>query len=115
MYVFIIHLFISGSTALFWGPVLFFSFVIFFTQTVRLLGRWISPLKGRYLTQNKRTHADINALSGVRTHDPSVRASEDSSYLRPRGRHDRQKYMYVNNIIAEGIYNVILHAYKVKF
>jgi hypothetical protein len=28
---------------------------------------------------------DIYALNGVRTHDPSVRASEDSSSLRPRG------------------------------
>jgi hypothetical protein len=31
------------------------------------------------------THTDIHALSGIRTHDPSVRASEDSSCLRPRG------------------------------
>jgi hypothetical protein len=28
---------------------------------------------------------DIHALSGIRTHDPSVRASEDNSCLRPRG------------------------------
>jgi hypothetical protein len=43
------------------GPGLFFSFVIFFTQTVGLLRREFSPSKGRYLrsttqTQNKRTH-----------------------------------------------------------
>jgi hypothetical protein len=41
-------------------------------------------------TQNKRTHThththNIHALSWIRTHDLSVRASEDSSYLRPRG------------------------------
>jgi hypothetical protein len=34
-------------------------------------------------TQNKYTH--IPALSGNRTHDSNVRASEDSSWLRPRG------------------------------
>jgi hypothetical protein len=34
---------------------------------------------------------DINALSGIRTHDPSVRAGEDSSCLRMRGHCDQQK------------------------
>jgi hypothetical protein len=33
-------------------------------------------------TQNKRT--DIHASGGIRTHDPSVRAGEDSTCLRPR-------------------------------
>jgi hypothetical protein len=32
----------------------------------------------------------MHALSGIRTHDPSVRASEDSSCLRQRGHWDRQ-------------------------
>jgi hypothetical protein len=43
----------------------------------------------RYLytgKQNKRIHTpNIHALSGIRNHDPSVRANEDSSCLRPRG------------------------------
>jgi hypothetical protein len=44
-------------------------------------------------TQNKRIHTpNIHALSGIRTHDPSVRAREDSSYLRPRSYCDRQCY-----------------------
>jgi hypothetical protein len=34
-------------------------------------------------------NTDIHALSGIRTHDPSVRASRDSSCLRPRGHCDR--------------------------
>jgi hypothetical protein len=34
--------------------------------------------------QNKRT--DMHASSGIRTHDPSVRAGEDGSCLRGRGR-----------------------------
>jgi hypothetical protein len=41
------------------GPGLFFSFVIFFTQTVGLLGQVISPSQGRYLhigQYNKRTY-----------------------------------------------------------
>jgi hypothetical protein len=39
---------------------------------------------------NAHTHTqNIHALSGIRTHDPSVRAREDSSCLRPRGYCDR--------------------------
>jgi hypothetical protein len=57
-------------------------------HSVRLLGRMISPSQGRYLTQTQNT--DINALSGIRNHDSSVRASEDSSCLRPHGHCDRQ-------------------------
>jgi hypothetical protein len=41
-------------------------------------------------TQNKRIHTPyIHALSGIRTHNPSVRASEDSPCLRPRSYCDR--------------------------
>jgi hypothetical protein len=37
-------------------------------------------------TQNKHIHTpNIHALCGIRTHDPSVRASEDTSCHRPRG------------------------------
>jgi hypothetical protein len=55
----------------------------------------ISPSQGRYLHagQHKHrinVHTDIHALSGIRNHDPGVRASEDSSCLRPRGHCDRQ-------------------------
>jgi hypothetical protein len=43
--------------------------------------------------QNKRTHTNIHALSGIRTHDPSVRASEDkSSCLGLRGHCDRPMF-----------------------
>jgi hypothetical protein len=76
------------------GPGLYFSFLIFFTQTLGLLGRGISPSQGRYLHTGKHKHSknantDIHALSGIRIYDPSVRASEDSSCLRPRGHCDR--------------------------
>jgi hypothetical protein len=57
-------------------------------------------------TQNKRIYTpNIHALSGIRTHDPSVRASEDGSCLKPRGYCDRlltpiicilwNKYFYI--------------------
>jgi hypothetical protein len=40
-------------------------------------------------TNRINTDTNIHALSGIRTHDPSVRANEYSSYLRPRGDCDR--------------------------
>jgi hypothetical protein len=80
------------------GPMPLIHFRNHFSQTVGLLERVFSPSQGplpKHRTtqpQNKRIHThtpNINALSGVRTHDPSVRASEDSSCLRPRGYCDR--------------------------
>jgi hypothetical protein len=67
------------------------------TQSVGLLGRGISPSQclHLYIEQHKHriiTHnTDIYALSGIRTHESSDSASEDSSCLRPRGRCDRQR------------------------
>jgi hypothetical protein len=46
-------------------------------------------------TQNKHVHTtNIHALCGIRNHDPSVRASEDSSCLRPLGYSDRTPPTY---------------------
>jgi hypothetical protein len=91
-----IYSFIRSTMALqlFAGPWPLLQFRNLFTQTVGLLGRVISPLQGRYLHtgQHKhriKAHTDIHALSGIRTHDPSVRANEDSSCLRPCGPCDR--------------------------
>jgi hypothetical protein len=66
---------VYGSTVLLMDLGRFFSFLIY-TQTVGLLGRVISPSQGRTYTQNN-TNTDIHALSGIRTHNPSVQASED--------------------------------------
>jgi hypothetical protein len=72
----------------------FFSSLIY-TQSVGLVGWGISPSQGRYLHTKQHRHrlkahnTDIHDLSGIRTHDPSVRVSEDSSCLRPRGHCDR--------------------------
>jgi hypothetical protein len=55
-----------------------------FSQTVGLFGRVVSPSQGLCLNtgqqkQNKRIHTpNIDALSWFRTHDLSVRESEDS-------------------------------------
>jgi hypothetical protein len=86
-----IHSFINGSTALCWALA---SFVISFTQSVGLLGRVIRPSQGRYLhtqdnTNSINAYIDIPASSGIRTHEPSISASEDSSCLRPRDHRDR--------------------------
>jgi hypothetical protein len=80
--------FIHSSMALqpFVGPWPLIHFRIFFTRMVGLLGRVIGPSQGRYLHRGQHkhrlnAHTDIHALSGIRIHDPSVRASEDSSSL----------------------------------
>jgi hypothetical protein len=54
-----------------------------FRQSVGLLGLVISPSQGRYL-HTEQTHTNIHASSGIRTHDSSLRASEDGSCLRSR-------------------------------
>jgi hypothetical protein len=55
-------------------------------------------------TQNKRIHTpNIHAFSGIRTHNPSVRAREDSSYLWPRGHRDRRIFIIRSLIPAKPI------------
>jgi hypothetical protein len=88
-------MFFNGSTAVV-GPGRFFS-LLFYLQWVGLLGRMISSSQGLYLntqdntkTQNKHICIpNIHALSWIRTHDHSVRASDDGSCLRPLGYRDR--------------------------
>jgi hypothetical protein len=76
------------------GPGLFCNYIIIFIQMVGLFGRVISPLQGLYVHTGQRnyrtnSHTDIHILSVIRTHDPSVPASEENSCLRPRGHFDR--------------------------
>jgi hypothetical protein len=61
------------------GPRSLIQFPNQFPQTIGLLGRVIRSSQGRYLN-TEYTHTDIHALSWIRTHDSSVRASEDSKY-----------------------------------
>jgi hypothetical protein len=70
-----------------------------FNFLVGLLGWGISPSQGRYLHKEQYKHrinvnTDIHALSGIRTHDPSVPASEDRSCLRPCGHCVRRNYRF---------------------
>jgi hypothetical protein len=77
----------------------FFGFLILYT-----VGRtpWtgISPLQSLYLRTKHHKHrinahnTHIHALSGIGTHDLSVRAHEDRLCLRPRGHCDRLPRQY---------------------
>jgi hypothetical protein len=70
----------------------FFSFSILYTVGVTPL-TWDQPVARLLPTHRTRTHnkhTNIHALSGIRTHDPSVRASEDSSCVGLRCHCDRQ-------------------------
>jgi hypothetical protein len=63
------------------GPWPLLQFRYLFTQSVGLLGQVISPSQGRYLHTGQHKHrinagTDIHALSGIWTHDPSVRARD---------------------------------------
>jgi hypothetical protein len=84
------------------GPWPLFSFLILYT-----VGRtpWMGnqpvirplPTYRRTQTHNKR-NIDIHASSGIRIHDPSVRASEDNSCLSQHGHCDRHlHYIRVRN------------------
>jgi hypothetical protein len=73
-----------------------------YTQSVGLLGQGIIPSQRLYIhtEQHKRRikahFTDIHASTETRTHDPSVRASEVGSCLRPRGHCDRHDTWIVN-------------------
>jgi hypothetical protein len=86
------------------GPWSLIQFRIKFSQTVGPLGRVISPSQGRYLNTGQLKHRikaytpNFHASSVIRTHDPSILVSEDSSYLRLRGYCDRQDGHYSLNL-----------------
>jgi hypothetical protein len=64
-------------------------FLELFRHMVIILGRVISPSQGLYLhrtTQHRKTRANIHALSGIWTHDPS---NQPANRLRPHGHCDR--------------------------
>jgi hypothetical protein len=71
----------------------FFSFLIYTHAVGRTPWTWdqpvARPLPTHRTTQTQNKHTDIHVLSGIRTHDPIVRASENCSCLRPRGHCNR--------------------------
>jgi hypothetical protein len=65
----------------------------------------ISPSEGRYLHTGQHKdrmnpYTDIHDLSGIRTHDPSIRTSEDSSCVTPHGHCDRHQDAELQCIIT---------------
>jgi hypothetical protein len=74
-------------------------------------GGWSARRKAAtYIGQHKpRINANIHALSGIQTHDHSVRASEGSSCLRPRGHCDWHVLTYLYNICAIIIIDFLQH------
>jgi hypothetical protein len=59
------------------GRLTYGRFLELFRHMVGLFGGVIRPPQGLYLhrtTQHRKTRTNIHALSGIRTHDPSVRA-----------------------------------------
>jgi hypothetical protein len=77
-----------------------------YMQSVGLLRRGISPSQGRYLQTEQHKHrinaTDIRSLSGIRTHDPSIEAGEDGSYLRPRSHRDRHQLFLISDLVLNG-------------
>jgi hypothetical protein len=59
------------------------------------------PIARTLPTHRHRINANIHTLSGIRTYDPSVRASEDSSCVRPRGHCARLVPIYTAKCKAE--------------
>jgi hypothetical protein len=59
--------------------------------------------RATYTEHKHRINADTHALSGIRAHDPSVRADEGSSSLKPRGHCDRPlpawESQNINNVL----------------
>jgi hypothetical protein len=97
-----IHLFIHSSTALqpFVDPWPLLQFRNLFYADGRTPWTSDQPVASRYLHTGQHeyrinAHTDSHAFSGNRIDDSSVRASEDSSCLRPRGHCDWCIYIYI--------------------
>jgi hypothetical protein len=73
-----------------WNALFHFSFLILI-QTVELLGWGMSPSQGHYLYKHT-INTNIHALSGIRTHDPTVWAGEYSSCIWPSVHCDRHNF-----------------------
>jgi hypothetical protein len=72
------------------------------------------PVQGRYLYTEQHKHrinADIHASSGIRTHDPSVRADEECSGLRPRGHCDTVGTMEHNYKMDFKVSSIYIYIY----
>jgi hypothetical protein len=106
-----IYLSAYGSAVRFLDLGCFFSFLILYTvgripcTGEQPVARPLPTHRTRQ-TQNKSTH--IHALSRIRTHDPRVRASEDSPRLRPRD-HMGHMYTYIKQTVTFKKINFIIN------
>jgi hypothetical protein len=106
---------IMALTALYWALAAFFSFLILY-----IVGRtpWTGdqpfarhlPTDRTTQTPNKHTKYRHPCVEWIRTHDLSVRASEDSSCLTPRGHCVRPPFIVTmiksRRMRGRGIYGV---------
>jgi hypothetical protein len=101
----------KGFTALCWTLVAFSVSWSFYTDSMT---PWTGdqpvarplPTHRTAQTQNKRT--DMHISSGIRTHDFSVWAGENSSCLRPSGHYDQKYRSQVNWNVSKHVYDLIL-------
>jgi hypothetical protein len=108
---------IYDSTTLLFDLGRLFSFLILYT-----IGRtpWTgdqpvaTPLTAHRMAQTQKKHTDIHASSRNRIHDPSVRASEDSSCLRPRGHCDLPKLVYPMENYVRHLKTKVINLYETK-
>jgi hypothetical protein len=90
----------------FLGPWSLFQFLDPIHSRKDSFGRVVSPSQGLYLQTGQHKlrinahNTDSHASSGIATHDPSDRASEDSSCLRSRGHCDRRILLNINSNLA---------------
>jgi hypothetical protein len=105
----------NGSTALCWALVAFFKFLDPINSRLDSLDNKSSHRKVATYTQNNIDYridahnTDIHAVSGIRTHDPSVLLSEDSSCLRPRGHCDWHSFSIAKEKLEQSVQTAALH------
>jgi hypothetical protein len=90
---------LSMALQSFVGPLLLFQFLDHL-QSLGLLGQGISLSQSHYLHTGQHKHRRrtyIHASNGIRTHNPTVSAGGESSFLRPCGHCNRQSYRTNNS------------------
>jgi hypothetical protein len=85
------------------GPTLFFSYAFFFTQTVGLVGRVMSPSQGRYLHTGQHKHR-INAHTHPRLEWGSNPRSQRSKTVHALERAATESYTYRRIFLKKVVY-----------
>jgi hypothetical protein len=102
--------FINDTTALRWTLASSSVSSSFLYRRQDSLDEWWARRKAATYTQENtnriNAHTDTHALSEIRTHDPSIRASEDNSCLKLCGHCDRL-HIYIHNFFFLWLYSPI--------